>query len=180
MLIDTHAHLFDDRFDKDLPAVLERAATAVERVVCLGIDRESSLASVAIANRFPLVVAAVGIQPNSVAEAKPGDWDEVVRLAETEAARRRDRRNRPRPLLGPDAVPQQEEFFARHIELARRLEQAVRDPLPRSGSRRGEDAARGVRADTAPCGRSCTRSAATSRPRRRVWRWGSTSRSREC
>ncbi len=28
MLIDTHAHLFDDRFRKDLPAVLERAAAA--------------------------------------------------------------------------------------------------------------------------------------------------------
>ena len=52
MLIDTHAHLFDDRFRKDLPAVLERAAAAgVERVVCLGIDRESSLESVRIANQ---------------------------------------------------------------------------------------------------------------------------------
>src|SRR6476620_2546286 len=84
MLIDTHAHLFDDRFCKDLPAVIERASAVVERILCLGIDRESSIESVAIASRFPLVVAAVGIQPNSVAEAKPGDWDEVVRLAETE------------------------------------------------------------------------------------------------
>jgi TatD DNase family protein len=46
-LIDTHAHLFDDRFAKDLPAVLERAAAAgLERVVCLGIDLETSLQSV--------------------------------------------------------------------------------------------------------------------------------------
>lgn len=122
MLIDTHAHLFDDRFRKDLPAVLERAAAAgVERVVCLGIDRESSLESVALANTYPLVVAAVGIQPNHAAEAKPGDWDEIVRLAETE----------PRVVaIGEtgldrywDRTPfaQQEEFFARHIELARRL-----------------------------------------------------------
>jgi TatD DNase family protein len=122
MLIDTHSHLFDDRFRKDLPAVLQRAAAAgVERVVCLGIDRESSLESVAIANRFPLVVAAVGIQPNSAAEAKPGDWEEVVRLAETE----------PRVVaIGETGLdrywdrtpfPLQEEHFARHIDLARRL-----------------------------------------------------------
>jgi TatD DNase family protein len=121
MLIDTHAHLFDERFEKDLPAVLERAASVVERVVCLGIDRESSLASVAIANRYPIVVAAVGIQPNSVAEAKPGDWEEVVRFAETE----------PRVVaIGETGLdrywdrapfPQQEDYFARHIELARRL-----------------------------------------------------------
>ncbi|HVL13257.1 MAG TPA: TatD family hydrolase, partial [Gemmata sp.] len=123
MLIDTHAHLFDDRFRDDLPAVLARAAEAgVERVVCLGIDRESSVESVRIANEFPLVVAAVGIQPNSAAEARPGDWEEVVRLAETE----------PRVVAvgetgldrywdkTPFAV--QEDYFTRHIDLARRLE----------------------------------------------------------
>jgi TatD DNase family protein len=122
MLIDTHSHLFDDRFRSDLPAVLQRAeAAGVERVVCLGIDRESSLATIEIAKSHPLVVAAVGIQPNSVAEAQPGDWDEVVRLAERE------------PIIVAigetgldrywDRTPfdQQEEMFARHIDLARRL-----------------------------------------------------------
>jgi TatD DNase family protein len=122
MLIDTHAHLFDDRFADDLPAVLERAAAAgVERVVCLGIDLESSRRSVEIANRFPMVVAAVGIQPNSAAEAKPGDWDEIVKLAERE----------PRVVaIGETGLdrywdrapfPLQEDYFARHMELARRL-----------------------------------------------------------
>ena len=121
-LIDTHAHLFDDRFRSDLPAVLRRAADAgVERTVCIGIDRESSIESVRLANQHPLLVAAVGIQPNHAAEAQPGDWDAVVRLAETE----------PRVVAvgetgldrywdrTPFAV--QEDDFARHIELARRL-----------------------------------------------------------
>lgn len=122
MLIDTHAHLFDDRLRSELPAVLKRAETAgVARVICIGIDRESSIESVQIANAFPLAVAAVGIQPNHVAEARPGDWEEVVRLAETE----------PRvAAIGETGLdrywdrtpfPQQEEFFARHIELAGRL-----------------------------------------------------------
>lgn len=122
MLIDTHAHLFDDRFRSDLPAVLARAeAAGVERVLCLGIDRESSFASARIANEYPLVVAAVGIQPNSAAEANPGDWDEIIRLAETE----------PRvAAIGEtgldrywDRTPfaMQEDYFARHIALARRL-----------------------------------------------------------
>src|SRR4051794_26021509 len=85
MLIDTHAHLFDERFAGDLPAVLGRAATAgLERVVCVGIDRERSRESVRLANQFPLLAAAVGIQPNHAAEARPGDWDEIVRLAEAE------------------------------------------------------------------------------------------------
>lgn len=121
-MIDTHAHLFDERFAADLPAVLDRAAAAgVERVVCLGIDAESNRASVQLAKAHPLVVAAVGIQPNHVAEAAPGDWDEVVRLAE----------NEPRVVaVGETGLDRywdrapfalQEEYFARHIELARRL-----------------------------------------------------------
>jgi len=122
MLIDTHAHLFDERFSADLPDVLRRAEEAgVERAVCIGIDRESSLESVRLANQFPLLFAAVGIQPNSAAEAQPGDWDEIVRLAETE----------PRVVaIGETGLdrywdrtpfPMQEDYFARHIELARRL-----------------------------------------------------------
>jgi TatD DNase family protein len=121
-LIDTHAHLFDSRFAKDLPAALARAAAAgLERVVCLGIDRESSQQSVAIANAHALVVAAVGIQPNSAAEAQPGDWEAVVELAERE----------PRVVaIGETGLDRywdrapfelQESHFAAHIALARRL-----------------------------------------------------------
>jgi TatD DNase family protein len=122
MLCDTHAHLFDDRFAADLPAVLDRAAAAgVERVVAVGIDAPSNRATVELARRFPLAVAAVGIQPNHAAEAGPGDWDEVVRLAgagppvvavgETGLDRYWDR----------TPFPVQEDYFARHLGLARRL-----------------------------------------------------------
>ena len=122
MFFDTHAHLFDDRFAADLPVVLKRAeAAGVERILCLGIDRESSIQSVRIANEHPLVLAAVGIQPNSAAEAQTGDWDEIVRLAETE----------PRVVaIGETGLDRywdrtpfaiQEDYFARHIALARRL-----------------------------------------------------------
>jgi len=122
MLIDTHAHLFDDRFAADMPAALARAeAAGVGRVICVGIDRDSSLASVRLAAAHALVVAAVGVQPNHVAEARPGDWDEVVRLAETE----------PRVVaVGETGLDRywdrapfalQEDYFARHIALARRL-----------------------------------------------------------
>ena len=122
MLIDTHAHLFDERLAAELPAVLARAEQAgLAHVICIGIDRESSLASIGIARRFPLVAAAVGIQPNHVAEAAPGDWDAIVALAESE------------PLVHAigetgldrywDRAPfaMQEDSFARHMALARRL-----------------------------------------------------------
>jgi TatD DNase family protein len=119
-LIDTHAHLDDSRFAGELPAVLARAAEAgVGRVLTIGIDRATSLAALKLARRFPAqLAAAVGIQPNHAAEAAEGDWEEIVRLAadprvvavgETGLDRYWDRA--PFPL--------QEEFFARHLELAR-------------------------------------------------------------
>jgi TatD DNase family protein len=119
-LIDTHAHLDDERFAADLPAVLERAAAAgVCQVVAIGTTAPSSAACVALAAEHPLVWASVGIQPNHVAEAEPTAWDEVVAL---------DGRERVVALgeTGLDRYwsytpfPQQEDLFARHLELARR------------------------------------------------------------
>jgi TatD DNase family protein len=125
-LIDTHAHLDDPRFADDLPAVLARAAdVGVARVLTIGIDRATSVAALELARRFPAQLAAVvGIQPNHAAEAAPGDWEEIVRFAadpqvvavgETGLDRYWDRA--PFPL--------QEEFFARHLELARELGKPV-------------------------------------------------------
>ncbi|HET6573793.1 MAG TPA: TatD family hydrolase [Fimbriiglobus sp.] len=125
-LIDTHAHLDDPRFADDLPAVLDRAAVAgVARVLTIGIDLSTSRAALDLAARFPgRLAAVVGVQPNHVAEAGPADFDAVAQLAadpravavgETGLDRYWDR--------APFAL--QEEYFARHLDLARRLGKPV-------------------------------------------------------
>jgi TatD DNase family protein len=124
-LIDTHAHLDDERFGPDLPAVLDRAAAAgVVRVVTIATTAPSSAACVALAAAHAPLLATVGIQPNHVAEAAPGAWDEVTRLV-----------TRPKVVaVGEtgldrhwDFTPfgQQEDYFARHLDLARRHNLAV-------------------------------------------------------
>src|SRR5436309_8232782 len=81
MLFDTHAHLDDDHFRDDLPAVLDRAAAAgLTGVVCVATTAADSGRCVDVAGRFPLVWASVGIQPNNVAQAQPGDWEAVERF----------------------------------------------------------------------------------------------------
>jgi TatD DNase family protein len=118
-LIDTHAHLDDERFHSDLPAVLERAATAgVRHVITIATTAADSTACVGLAGKYPALFATVGIQPNNVARAGPGDWDEVVGLitAERVAAVGEtglDRHWHDTPF------PAQEEYFRRHLELAR-------------------------------------------------------------
>jgi TatD DNase family protein len=124
-LFDTHAHLDDDRFRADLPAVVERATAAgVDHVVCVATTAADSPRCVEIAGRFSTVWASVGIQPNTVAEAKPGDWETVERLAAA-----------PRVVaLGETGLdrhwdftpfPQQEDYFARHLALSRRTQLPV-------------------------------------------------------
>jgi TatD DNase family protein len=81
-LIDTHAHLDQEEFNADRAEVIARAATAgIERIVAIGVTADSSTAAVRLAAEYPAVYAAVGIQPNYCAQAKPGDWEQVVELA---------------------------------------------------------------------------------------------------
>lgn len=125
-LIDTHAHLDDERLREDLPDVLKRAASAgVQRVVTIATTALSSARCVELARGAAHILSAsVGIQPNHVAEAAAGDWHEVCRLVtepgvvaigETGLDRHWD--------ITPFA--QQEEYFARHLDLVRRHGLAV-------------------------------------------------------
>jgi TatD DNase family protein len=118
-LVDTHAHLDDEQFQDELPAVLERAAAAgVRRIVTIATTAPSSAASVALAAQYPALFATVGIQPNQVAQEKPDAWDEVLRLVTRERVVGVGETGLDRYW---DYTPfaQQEEYFARHLQLAR-------------------------------------------------------------
>jgi TatD DNase family protein len=80
-LFDTHAHLDQREFDTDRADVVTRAAAAgVANIVAIGISAETSAAAVRLTTEFDGVHAAVGMQPNYLAEAKAGDWDRVVEM----------------------------------------------------------------------------------------------------
>lgn len=64
MLIDTHAHIQDEKFDEDRAEVIERAmAAGVERIINIGDTIESSARAVKLAQDYPGIYAAVGIHP---------------------------------------------------------------------------------------------------------------------
>ncbi len=83
-LFDTHCHLDDDQFDAIRDEVVERAVAAgVKTMLAVGTTTASSAKSIAIAERYQPVLAAVGIQPNYCAEAEPNDWEKIVELADS-------------------------------------------------------------------------------------------------
>jgi TatD DNase family protein len=122
MLFDTHTHVDQSEFDDLRDAVIERARQAgVTRLIAVGTTVTASEKCVAIAAKYDGVYAAVGIQPNYVAEAGPDDWEAVERLATAPGV----------VAIGETGLDrhweytpfdQQEDFFDRHIRLARRLE----------------------------------------------------------
>ena len=64
MIIDTHCHLDDKRYDKDLDEVLDRAKKeGVERFIIPGADPKSLERAVELSNRYSDIYFAVGVHP---------------------------------------------------------------------------------------------------------------------
>jgi TatD DNase family protein len=116
-LIDTHAHLDDERFRPDFEAVIARAhAAGVGEQICIATSTPSAKQCLDLATRHPSVFASVGIHPNHAAQ--PGDWNDILSLV-----------NAPKVVaLGETGLdrhwdytpfPLQQDYFTRHLALSR-------------------------------------------------------------
>ncbi|KGG80877.1 hydrolase TatD [Caloranaerobacter azorensis H53214] len=75
MLIDSHAHLDDKRFDKDRDKIIKNLKdNDVSIVINPGVDLASSIKAVALAEEYENIYAAVGIHPH---DAKTMDEDTI-------------------------------------------------------------------------------------------------------
>ena len=84
-LIDSHAHVQADRFDRDRPGVLKATQDAgVERRLVPGWDVASSAASIALA-RETFVDPSVGVHPHFVASVDDTAWRDIESLARDRA-----------------------------------------------------------------------------------------------
>ena len=85
MLIDTHTHLDDAKYDHDREAMIARAREAgVEAFVTIGCDLKTSRSAVALADQYPFVYASVGVHPHEVRHISDGWYDEFRRLAQSQ------------------------------------------------------------------------------------------------
>ena len=84
-LIDSHAHLDGEKFDADRAAVIERAMeNGVVKIVTMGDNLASSERSVALAEAFDPVYAAVGIHPEEAQPMTAADDDRLAAWAAQE------------------------------------------------------------------------------------------------
>lgn len=120
-MIDTHTHLDQPEFDHDRQRVVEQCRQGgIEELVCVGTTAVSSAMAVRLAAEHERVHAAVGIQPNHVADADRGDWARVVELAANPQVVGIGETGLDRYWhFTPLAV--QQEYFDRHLQLAQEL-----------------------------------------------------------
>ncbi len=125
MIIDSHAHLQDRAFKKDLPQVMERAKAArVEKIICVGYDYETSCEAVEIAHQYSQVFAVIGVHPHDAKTLNQeiigklytlGQDPKVVAIGETGLDFFRD--------LSPREV--QRQAFVEQIKIAAELQKPV-------------------------------------------------------
>lgn len=121
MLFDSHAHINDEQFDDDREQVIERALeNGVTGILNAGTCMASSAHSVALAQQYESIYAAVGIHPHEVVGTLEGDYeqlatwckqDKVVAIGEIGLDYYRD--------LVPRDI--QHEVFVRQIDVARQM-----------------------------------------------------------
>src|SRR5713101_3550413 len=84
MLIDSHCHIDDPRFDADREAMLQRSRRAgIGHFVTIGCDLETSRTAVTLAQRHPFIFATVGVHPHEVKHIQDGWYDELRTLAKS-------------------------------------------------------------------------------------------------
>lgn len=82
MLIDSHAHLLDERLKDNIPAIVaDFAKNDVEMSVEIGADMESSRGAVKLADSYKNIYAAVGLHPESAESFSDDDINEIAMLA---------------------------------------------------------------------------------------------------
>jgi TatD DNase family protein len=85
MLIDSHCHLDDARYDADREATIARAReNGVQHFITIGCDLVTSRAAVALAELHPFISATVGVHPHDVKHIKEDWYPQLGELAKSE------------------------------------------------------------------------------------------------
>lgn len=79
MIVDTHSHVFDERFSEDIDGVIDRALlVGVEKILMPNIDVSTIVALQEIAGRFPTVCfPMMGLHPTSVTASWRDDLEAI-------------------------------------------------------------------------------------------------------
>lgn len=85
MIIDTHMHLYDKKFDEIREDVInESLASGITKMIACGCDYETSLKCIELAEKYDFIYAAVGIHPSEAHKMDFEDLSWIYKLAKHE------------------------------------------------------------------------------------------------
>lgn len=125
MLVDTHAHLDDLKYENDLDEVVTRAGQyGVTRIISMGDTMAASLNAVKIAEKYEGVFAGAGVHPQEALTLMDGDYDILAQLMTLPKVK----------VLGEIGLDyyyenasreKQQEIFIRQLDVARQMHMPV-------------------------------------------------------
>jgi len=82
VLIDSHCHLDDPRFDNDRDTVIQLAqAEGVTQFVTIGCDLITSQRAVSLAQQYPFIFSSIGVHPHEVKDITHATYDGLRTVA---------------------------------------------------------------------------------------------------
>ena len=121
-LFDSHCHLDDKTYARDLDNVIERAHSAgVARLMTIGVNAKTSARAVELAQSHPDICASVGVHPHDAGNCRESVIDDLIKLAENPKVRAWGE-------IGLDfnrmysPGEDQEKWFRRQLEIADQLD----------------------------------------------------------
>ena len=125
MLVDTHAHLDDLKYENDLDEIVTRAGQyGVTRIISMGDTMAASLNAVKIAEKYEGVFAGAGVHPQEALTLMDGDYDRLAQLMTLPKVK----------VLGEIGLDyyyenasreKQQEIFIRQLDVARQMHMPV-------------------------------------------------------
>lgn len=125
MLVDTHAHLDDLKYENDRDEVVSRAEQyGVTRIISMGDTMAASLNAIKIAEKYDGVFAGAGVHPQEALSLLDGDYDRLAQLMTLPKVK----------VLGEIGLDyyyenasreKQQEIFIRQLDVARQMHMPV-------------------------------------------------------
>ncbi|MDD3107320.1 MAG: TatD family hydrolase [Bacilli bacterium] len=122
MIIDTHIHLYDEKYKNELKQLIWNAQNKdVGKMIVVGFDLESSKQAIAMANEYPFLYASIGIHPSEVNKLENDDLNWIIDFAQ----------NKKVVAIGEIGldyywdktyIEKQKEFFIMQIKIAKQLD----------------------------------------------------------
>ncbi len=84
-MIDTHCHLIDPQFNRDIEKVIERAkSSGISFIINIGYDVNTSISAVKMHKNYEWLLPAIGIHPNESAEESLRQIVSIEKLCENQ------------------------------------------------------------------------------------------------